>query len=313
MSNILVFGHQNPDNDAIMSAVMFAQLKNQLNDGNTYEARRLGPLPKETQIVLDKWGIEHPALLEKIDAPAEGEPKQQIILTDHNESSQSVAGRENAEIIGLVDHHRVGDIETSQPPFFVVLPWGSSCTVIAYLFQAYGIEPTDAQAACLLAAMMTDTVMLKSPTTTEIDRGFAAKLGEQLGVDPVEYGKQVFKSRGAGDFTPEQMVARDIKCFNIDGKDLYIGQYETVDGAAALERLDAIRAAMEAYRTEKGGDGLVLLITDILEEGSTVLMCGDTAVAQKGLGIEDKPEGVWMPGVLSRKKQVAAPIIAAAE
>ena len=263
--------------------------------------------------MLDKWGIEHPALLEKIDAPAEGEPKQQIILTDHNESSQSVAGRENAEIIGLVDHHRVGDIETSQPPFFVVLPWGSSCTVIAYLFQAYGIEPTDAQAACLLAAMMTDTVMLKSPTTTEIDRGFAAKLGEQLGVDPVEYGKQVFKSRGAGDFTPEQMVARDIKCFNIDGKDLYIGQYETVDGAAALEQLDAIRAAMEAYRTEKGGDGLVLLITDILEEGSTVLMCGDTAAAQKGLGIEDKPEGVWMPGVLSRKKQVAAPIIAAAE
>ena len=155
--------------------------------------------------------------------------------------------------------------------------------------------------------------MLKSPTTTDVDRKYAAKLGEKLGVDPVEYGKQVFKSRGAGDFTPAQMVERDIKCFNIAGKDLYIGQYETVDGAAALEQLDAIREAMEAYRTAKGGDGLVLLITDILEEGSTVLMCGETAVAQKGLGIADAPEGVWMPGVLSRKKQVAAPIIAAAE
>ena len=313
MSNILVFGHQNPDNDAIMSAVMFAQLKNQLNDGNTYEARRLGPLPKETKLVLEKWGIEEPALLEKIDAPAEGEPKQQVILTDHNESSQSVAGREHADIIGLVDHHRVGDIETAQPPFFVVLPWGSSCTVISYLFEAYGQQPTDAQAACLLAAMMTDTVMLKSPTTTDVDRKYAAKWGAQLGVDPVEYGKQVFKSRGAGDFTPEQMVGRDIKCFNIAGKDLYIGQYETVDGAAALKELPEIRRAMTAYREEHNGAGLVLLVTDILEEGSTVLFDGDTAVAQKGLGIEDKPEGVWMPGVLSRKKQVAAPIIAAAE
>ena len=313
MSNILVFGHQNPDNDAIMSAVMFAQLKNQLNDGNTYEARRLGPLPKETKLVLEKWGVEEPALLEKIDAPAEGEPKQQVILTDHNESSQSVAGREHADIIGLVDHHRVGDIETAQPPFFVVLPWGSSCTVISYLFEAYGQQPTDAQAACLLAAMMTDTVMLKSPTTTDVDRKYAAKWGAQLGVDPVEYGKQVFKSRGAGDFTPEQMVGRDIKCFNIAGKDLYIGQYETVDGAAALKELPEIRRAMTAYREEHNGAGLVLLVTDILEEGSTVLFDGDTAVAQKGLGIEDKPEGVWMPGVLSRKKQVAAPIIAAAE
>lgn len=312
MSNILVFGHQNPDNDAIMSAVMFAQLKNQLNDGNTYEARRLGPLPKETELVLEKWGIEAPALLEKIDAPAEGEAKQQIILTDHNESSQSVAGRENADIIGLVDHHRIGDYETAQPPFAVCLPWGSSCTVITYLFEAYGQELTDAQAACLLSAMMTDTVMLKSPTTTDVDRKLAAKLGEQLGVDPVEYGKQVFKSRGAGDFTPEQMVARDIKCFNVAGKDLYIGQYETVDGAAALEQTDAIREAMEAYRVEHEGSGLVLLITDILEEGSQVLLCGDTDVAQQGLGIEDKPEGVWMPGVLSRKKQVAAPILAIA-
>ena len=313
MSKILVFGHKNPDNDAIMSAVMFAQLKNQLNDGNTYEARRLGPLPKETQLVLEKWGVPEPALLEKIDEPTEGEAKQQVILTDHNESKQSVDGREYADIIGLVDHHRVGDIETAQPPFFVVLPWGSSCTVISYLFEAYGQKPTDAQAACLLAAMMTDTVMLKSPTTTDVDRTYAAKWGEQLGVDPVEYGKQVFKSRGAGDFTPEQMVGRDIKCFNVAGKDLYIGQYETVDGAAALKELPEIRQAMTAYREEHNGAGLVLLVTDILEEGSTVLFDGDTEIAQKGLGIEDKPEGVWMPGVLSRKKQVAAPILAIAE
>ncbi|QWT17387.1 DHH family phosphoesterase [Collinsella sp. zg1085] len=313
MSTILVTGHQNPDNDAIMSAVMFAQLKNQLNDGNTYVPCRLGPLPRETQLVLEKWGIEEPQLLEKIEPPAEGEEPVKLYLTDHNESGQSVPGREHAQLLGLVDHHRVGDFETAQPPFMVVLPWGSSCTVISYLFDAYGITPTDAQAACLLAAMMTDTVMLKSPTTTDVDRKFAERHGKQLGVDPVEYGKEIFKSRGSGDFTPEQMVRRDIKCFPVNGADLYIGQYETVDGAAALEQLAEIREAMEAYRQEKQAAGVVLLITDILEEGSQVLLCGDTQAAQEGLGITDEPEGVWMPGVLSRKKQVAAPILAVAQ
>ena len=314
MSTVYVFGHKNPDNDAIMSAVMFSQLKSALDDGNTYVPCMLSQgMPKETELLLEKHGIERPMDLERIEAAAEGEAKQQVVLTDHNESSQSVDGLSNAEIAGVVDHHRIGDVTTANPVFFVALPWGSSCTVVAYLFEAYGVEMTDAQAECLLSAMMTDTVMLKSPTTTDVDRSFAAKLGERLGVDPVEFGRSVFKSRGAGDFTPAQMVERDIKCFEIAGQQIYIGQYETVDGAAALEQLDAIREAMETYRAEKGGDALVLLVTDILEEGSQVLMCGDSTIPCRGLGIEDKPEGVWMPGVLSRKKQVAAPLIAAGE
>lgn len=314
MSKVYVFGHKNPDNDAIMSAVMFAQLKNALNDGNEYVPCMLSQgMPKETELMLEKHGFDKPQYLEKIEPAADGEGKQQVILTDHNESSQTVDGIENAEIVGVVDHHRIGDVTTANPVFFVALPWGSTCTIVTYLFKAYGVEMSDAQAECLLSAMMTDTVMLKSPTTTDVDRTFAAELGERLGVDPVEFGKAVFKSRGAGDFTPEQMVSRDIKCFEIGGQQVYIGQYETVDGAAALEQLDGIREAMEAYRTEKGGDALVLLVTDILEEGSQVLICGDDTIPCKGLGIENKPEGVWMPGVLSRKKQVAAPLIAAGE
>ncbi|MBY4797501.1 manganese-dependent inorganic pyrophosphatase [Collinsella sp. AGMB00827] len=312
MSTILVVGHQNPDNDAIMSALMFAQLKNALNDGNTYVPCRLGPLPKESALLLERLGIEEPRFIEGIEPPAKGEERQQIILTDHNELGQSVPGREHANIVGLIDHHRIGNFETSQPPFAVVLPWGSSCTVITYLFDAYGVEISDAQASCLLAAMMTDTVMLKSPTATDVDRRFAERLAKQLGVDPVEYGKEIFKSRGSGDFTPRQMVERDIKRFEIGGKNLFIGQYETVDGAAALQELPEIRKAMEEYRKEHDAAGVVLLITDILEEGSQVLLSGDTEVAQRGLGIADVHEGVWMPGVLSRKKQVAAPIIAAA-
>lgn len=312
MSKVLVFGHQNPDNDAVMSAVVLAQLLNQVElNGCTYEARALGPLPAESAKLLADAGLPEPMLLDAIEPAAEGEDPQQVILTDHNEPGQSVAGLANAQIVGVVDHHRFGDFTTAAPLTIVAMPWGSSCTVVAKLFEVLGQELTDTQAKLLLSAMMTDTLMLKSPTTTDVDRATAAKLGEQLGVDPVKFGMEVFLSRPSGSFTPEQMVGNDIKLFEVAGKQLLIGQYETVDKTRALGMIPEIREAMRAYQAQKGADGIVLCITDIMEEGSQVLLEGDTAAAQKGLKIEDVADGVWCPGVLSRKKQVAAPILAA--
>ena len=310
MSKVLVFGHKNPDNDAIMSAVVFAQLANAIDPENEYVACRLGGLPGESAALLAEQGVAEPVLLEKIEPSDE---PQKVILTDHNELSQTVEGIENAEVIAVIDHHRIADLSTAQPIAFVNLPWGSTCTVIAHLFDVTGTEMSDAQATLLLSAMMTDTVMLKSPTTTAVDRAIAAELGERLGVDPVTFGAQVFRSRGADDFTPAQMVSRDIKRFDIGGKAVYIGQYETVNRQPVLEQAADLRAAMEEYRAANEGDTLVLLVTDIIDEGSQVFICGETAVAEKGLGIEACDEGVWMPGVLSRKKQVAAPLIACAE
>lgn len=147
--------------------------------------------------------------------------------------------------------------------------------------------------------MMTDTLMLKSPTTTDVDRAVAAKLGEQVGVDPVKFGMEVFLTRPSGSFTAAEMVGNDIKMFEPAGKKLLIGQYETVDKTRALGMIDEIRKAMRAYAAEKGADGIVLCITDIMEEGSQVLLEGETEAAQKGLGIADEHDGVWMPGVLS--------------
>ena len=309
MSTVYVFGHQNPDNDAIMSAVVLAQLLNQVNfNGDTYEARRLGPLPAESEKLLADTDTPKPRLLNAIKAKT---APQQVVLTDHNEPGQSVEGLENAQIIGVVDHHRFGNFSTAAPLHIMALPWGSSCTIVAWLFGILGQKPTDAQAKLLLSAMMTDTLMLKSPTTTEFDRIFAAQLGEQLGVDPVKFGMEVFLSRPSGSFTPEQMVGNDIKLFEVGSKKLLIGQYETVDKSRALGMIPEIRSAMAAYQKKQKADGIVLCITDIMEEGSQVLLEGDTAAAQKGLKIEDVAEGVWMPGVLSRKKQVAAPILAA--
>lgn len=312
MANVLVFGHQNPDNDAIMSTVVLSQLLNQLEyQGNTYTACCLGPLPAESAKLLEDAGVPQPTLIDAIEPAAEGAEPQLVILTDHNEPGQSVAGLENATIFGVVDHHRFGDFTTAAPLHIVALPWGSSCSIVAKLFEVMGVEPTDTQAKLLLSAMMTDTLMLKSPTATAVDAAIAAKLGEQLGVDPVKFGMEVFLTRPSGSFTAEQMVGNDIKMFEVAGTKLLIGQYETVDKSRALGMIPEIREAMRAYQADKAADGIVLCITDIMEEGSQVLLEGDTATAQKGLEIEDVAEGVWMPGVLSRKKQVAAPILAA--
>ena len=312
MANVLVFGHQNPDNDAIMSTVVLSQLLNQLEyQGNTYTACCLGPLPAESAKLLEDAGVPAPTLIDAIEPAAEGAEPQLVILTDHNEPGQSVAGLENATIFGVVDHHRFGDFTTAAPLHIVALPWGSSCSIVAKLFEVMGVEPTDSQAKLLLSAMMTDTLMLKSPTATAVDAAIAAKLGEQLGVDPVKFGMEVFLTRPSGSFTAEQMVGNDIKMFEVAGTKLLIGQYETVDKSRALGMIPEIREAMRAYQAEKAADGIVLCITDIMEEGSQVLLEGDTATAQKGLQIEDVAEGVWMPVVLSRKKQVAAPILAA--
>lgn len=312
MANVLVFGHQNPDNDAIMSTVVLSQLLNQLEyQGNTYTACCLGPLPAESAKLLEDAGVPAPTLIDAIEPAAEGAEPQLVILTDHNEPGQSVAGLENATVFGVVDHHRFGDFTTAAPLHIVALPWGSSCSIVAKLFEVMGVEPTDTQAKLLLSAMMTDTLMLKSPTATAVDAAIAAKLGERLGVDPVKFGMEVFLTRPSGSFTAEQMVGNDIKMFEVAGTKLLIGQYETVDKSRALGMIPEIREAMRAYQAEKAADGIVLCITDIMEEGSQVLLEGDTATAQKGLQIEDVAEGVWMPGVLSRKKQVAAPILAA--
>ena len=308
MSTVYVFGHQNPDNDAVMSAVVLAQLLNQVGyEGNEYKACALGALPAESAKLLAEAGIAEPEQIKGVEAG------QLVVLTDHNESSQSVEGLKDATVLGVVDHHRIGDFETAAPLHYIALPWGSSCTIVAKLFEVLDQELTDVQAKLLLSAMMTDTLMLKSPTTTDVDRAIAAKLGEQLGVDPVKFGMEVFLSRPSGSFTAAEMVGNDIKMFEVAGQKLLIGQYETVDKSRALGMIDEIREAMRAYQADKGDEGIVLCLTDIMEEGSQVLFEGETAVAQKGLGIADEHDGVWMPGVLSRKKQVAAPILAAAE
>lgn len=313
MKPVYVVGHRNPDNDAIMSAVVYAALKNMVDDKRRYQACCLGPLPKETEAVLERFGVEAPLFISKIEPPAEGEERQQVILCDHNELSQAVEGLEHAELIEIMDHHRVADVQTAQPILFLNMPVGSTSSIIATRFEHYNQEIPRDLAGCLLSAIMTDTVMLKSPTATALDERLARKLAELIGVDPIEYGQWVFKSRGSDDFTMDEIIGRDTKRFDIADKIVYIGQFETVDCEPVLQQSSELLKAMEAYREKNGASTFVLLITDIIREGSQVFAVGDTDGVEAGLSIQVRDEGTWVDGLLSRKKQVAGPLIAQAQ
>lgn len=310
-SHILVFGHKNPDNDAISAAVGYAYLKNQLakaaGEDVTYEACRLGVLPPETEWILGERGIEQPRLLESV---GEGD---KVILVDHNEALQSVDGLENAEIVEIVDHHRLGGLVTAQPLRFTARPVGSTAAIVAREFEIEGVEMPEGIAALLLGAMLTDTVIMKSPTTTDFDRDIIASTAEAVGVDFTQYGLDIFKCRSNPEELPVgDIIGADAKEFQLqNGNTVFIAQFETVDLQAVLGREAEIREAMRALVAEKNYQFMLFLATDILAEGSQFICEGDTEFVNKVFDIDVTGKSVWMPGVLSRKKQVAAPLLSA--
>lgn len=304
MAQIYVVGHKNPDNDSIMAAYTYANLKNMTDADNEYIPVRLGELPAESAMIFEEYGIEGPALIERV---GEGDV---LVLVDHNEMGQAVDGIEDAEVAEIIDHHRIADVSTSAPITFINLPWGSTTSIITKLYEYFGIAPDKQIAACLLSAILTDTVILKSPTATEVDAKHVEELAQILGVDPVEFGMKIFKSRGGDDdVSIEDICSRDSKEFNFGGKKCWIAQYETVDLDGLRGRTDDIAAQVAKIQEEGGYDAALMLLTDIIVEGSDFIAAGDTDFIADAFEISFADGPVWMPGVLSRKKQVAAKLI----
>lgn len=313
MDKVLVFGRRVPNNDSIMSSLVYAQLHNTLNDGVEYAPVRLGKVPDETAKMFSAWRIPELPLLDRIPAPLPGEPRPRVVLTDHNDPVQSVEGIEHAEVIAVLDHHRVSGLRTFAPPAFLVLPWGATCTIVAHMMNAYGVAPSDVQAACLLSAIMTDTLMLNSPVTTEADRAYAKQFAAQLGVDAIEFGREVFRFSGAEFYDPKKMVTNDVKRFRVAGKDLLVSKYVCPDRSLALDRLPELRAEMEAERVREGAHTFVQCVIDLSCKGSQLLACGDTRVVEDALGMPIPANGVWLEGVISRKSQIVPSLLLAAE
>lgn len=233
--------------------------------------------------------------------------RRRVILLDHNELAQSAPGVDQAEVLEIVDHHRVGDVQTAAPILFLNLPVGATATIVAERYHELGVEPPVPMAAILLSALLTDTVLLKSPTATPLDRTVAERLAARVGVEYQTFGLEMFRARSAGRvFSPEDAVAADLKEYRIGDATIAIAQIETVDTEEVMQHQAEVTEYLGSLARIRGYDLLLLMVTDVVREGSEIIAVGRTRLAERALGCDLSSGAAWMPGVLSRKKQIAA-------
>ena len=229
--------------------------------------------------------------------------RKRVVLVDHNEAAQSVPGLEEADILEIIDHHRLADIQTANPIYVRNEPVGSTNTIIASMFQDRGLMPSEKMAGMMAAAIISDTVMFKSPTCTEQDRRTAERMARIANVSLEELGKEIF-SASTGNKSAEEQFYADYKEFHIAGHDLAVSQITCVDSPEMLARKDEFLELMRQAAEQKGFDLVMLMLTDVLMEGTQIIYLGDTESIQQAFGVTPKDSTVFLPGVMSRKKQV---------
>lgn len=260
---------------------------------------RLGNLNKETEFVLDYFDIEAPQLIESIEDDAE------VILVDHNSPSESVDNIENAKILKLVDHHKIA-FETSYPLFIRTEPVGCTETILFKLYKENGLTPDKTIASLMLSAIISDTLLLKSPTTTEDDKQAVKELAEIAQIDYEEYGLEMLKAgTDLSSFSIEEILSLDAK--QIDFKDVrsIVNQVNTADIDDVMTMKDDLEAGMNKIIEDENLDLFMLLITDIVNSNSQVIALGkDVCLVEKAYGVKLEDNTVLLEGVVSRKKQV---------
>jgi manganese-dependent inorganic pyrophosphatase len=234
-----------------------------------------------------------------------------VLLVDHAEQGQSVAGIEQAHIVEILDHHHIGSIETRVPVRATFDPVGSTSTLVIERFRQAGEEPTAPTATVLLGAILSDTVILNSPTTTDRDLVAVRYLAELLDIDAEEFGREMFESGSdAADASVESLLARDSKEYETADGPMCIAQVETA-GKVLADRLGELREALQAQHDKNGHVLSALMVTDILEKHTQLLVAGDVSAAERAFGTQAQDGILDLPGVMSRKKQVAPPLLGA--
>ena len=231
--------------------------------------------------------------------------RKRLVLVDHNEVGQAVQGLEQAELIAIIDHHRLGDVETGYPVFMRNEPVGSTATIIATMFQEHGLQPEEKLAGLLCAAILSDTVMFKSPTATALDRRIAERLAHIAGLETEALGREVFSASQSADKSADALIRTDLKDFHMGDHRVCISQITTMDSSAMLTREEEFRAVMRGIKRDRGYDLVLLMITDVLREGTALLYVGDEEIIRQAFGGSRPEDGrVFLEGVVSRKKQV---------
>lgn len=300
MSKLFVFGHQNPDSDAIGSSYGYAYLKRQL--GVDAEAVALGTPNEETAFVLNYFGVEAPRVVES----AKSEGVEKVILTDHNEFQQSISDIKDVEVIEVVDHHRVANFETANPLMMRLEPVGSASSIVYRMFKENNVDVPKEVAGLLLSGLISDTLLLKSPTTHETDPAVAAELAELAGVNLEEYGLEMLKAgTNLSSKSAEELIDIDAKTFELNGNQVRVAQVNTVDISDVLSRQEEIEDAIKSSIQENGYSDFVLMITDILNSNSEILALGtNTDKVEKAFDFVLDNNHAFLEGAVSRKKQV---------
>lgn len=300
---IYVVGHKNPDTDSICSAIGYAAFKSALT-GKEYSAARAGDLNPETTFVLDRFGVPAPEFL----ADASG---KQIILVDHNEFAQAADGAADAEICEILDHHKIGDVQTKDPIYFRNMPVGCTATIVYLHYKENGLTPDAATAGLLLSALLSDTLAFRSPTCTEMDKETAGILAGIAGIDDAQaYAEEMFKagSELAGK-SPKEILYLDFKKFSAGDTTYGVGQVQSMDAGELNELKGTMVEYMNSSFAEHGVDMLFLLLTDIMNESSEMIFAGEGAEDVVKNAFESaEADRYYLKGVVSRKKQVVPPI-----
>ncbi|MGM1045095.1 MAG: manganese-dependent inorganic pyrophosphatase [Bacillota bacterium] len=299
MENTLIFGHKNPDTDTICSAIAYAELKKEL--GLKAEAVRLGDINGETRFALDYFKVEAPRYVETVANEA-----KEVILVDHNERQQSVSDIDQVRVVEVIDHHRIANFETSHPLYYRAEPVGCTATILNKIYKEKGVAISKEIAGLMLSAIISDSLLFKSPTCTEEDVAAARELAEIAGVDADAYGLDMLKA-GAdlSDKSIAQLISLDAKEFQMGGAKVEIAQVNAVDTNDVLSRQTELEEAISAIIAEKKLDLFVFVVTDILNNDSIALALGQESQAvEKAYNVALNNNQAFLKGVVSRKSQI---------
>jgi manganese-dependent inorganic pyrophosphatase len=299
MEKVLIFGHKNPDTDTICSAIAYADLKTKL--GMDVEPVRLGEVNGETQYALDQFQVSAPRLVETV-----ANEVNAVILVDHNERQQSANDIDQVRVLEVIDHHRIANFETSDPLYYRAEPVGCTATILNKLYKENGVEIRKEIAGLMLSAIISDSLLFKSPTCTEEDIAAARELAGIAGVDAESYGLEMLKA-GAdlSDKSVEQLISLDAKEFQMGDSKVEIAQVNAVDVNDVLSQKAEVEAAVSKIIEAKGLDLFLFVVTDILTNDSTVLAIGSKAdVVEKAYDVKLENQLAVLKGVVSRKKQI---------
>ena len=297
--SVYVFGHRNPDSDSIVGAISISYLKNQL-EKEEYIPARQGDISAETEFILSKFGGALPELKTSVSG-------EKVYLVDSTDKAHFQDDIDEATILGIIDHHKLGDIMTSTPLECWIRPIGCSNTVVKEVYDALGVKIPKDIAGMMMLAILSDTVIFKSPTCTKADTKAVKELAEITGIENYkELAMEMFIIKSGTDgATARELNTRDYKPFDMNGYKVGVNQLEMIDISALDDRKDEIYADMVAMKEEEGLHTMLVLLTDIMKEGSQLLCVSDDASKiEAAFNIKLENNQVWLDGVLSRKKQV---------